>query len=159
MSTVGQREIHIQREVVQFFSDALGYRYLAHWKDRGGSHIEEAFLRDWLKRQAHGDKLITKALHELCQAAALGGGKTLYDANREVYGLLRYGVKIRPEVGEQTVMVWLIDWENPENNDFAVAEEVTVAGVETQSAKDGRPRGFERSETRERRNTTTPRIS
>ncbi|MBL7039232.1 MAG: HsdR family type I site-specific deoxyribonuclease [Pirellulaceae bacterium] len=49
--------------------------------------------------------------------------------NREVYGLLRYGVKVRPDVGEQNVTVWLIDWENPANNDFAIAEEVTVAGV------------------------------
>jgi type I restriction enzyme, R subunit len=46
-----------------------------------------------------------------------------------VYGLLRYGVKVRPEVGEQKKTVWLIDWQNPDNNDFAIAEEVTVAGV------------------------------
>ena len=67
-------------------------------------------------------------LHQLGKAAALGGSKTLYDANREVYGLLRYGVKVRPVVGEQTVTVWLIDWTNPGHNDFAIAEEVTVAG-------------------------------
>ena len=54
---------------------------------------------------------------------------TLYDANREVYGLLRYGVKVKPDVGEQNVTVWLIDWANPDNNDFAIAEEVTVFGV------------------------------
>jgi type I site-specific restriction-modification system R (restriction) subunit len=40
--------------------------------------------------------------------------------------LLRYGVKVKPDVGEQTETVWLIDWENPEANHFAVAEEVTV---------------------------------
>src|SRR5918992_5170845 len=71
-------------------------------------------------------------LFELGKAAALGGSKTLYDANREVHGLLRYGVKVRPEVGEQTVTVWLIDWNDPANNDFAVAEEMTVAGVYTE---------------------------
>ena len=52
-------------------------------------------------RQRHSDKIIDKALFELNKAAALGGSKTLYDANREVYGLLRYGVKVRPDVGEQ----------------------------------------------------------
>ena len=41
------------------------------------------------------------------QAATLDGGKTLYDANREVYGLLRYGVKVRPDVGENTVRALL----------------------------------------------------
>lgn len=132
MSTVGQREIQTQKRVVAFFKDALRYAYLGHWKDREeNSHIEEALLTDWLKRQRHGDKIIGKVLFELRKAAALGGSKTLYDANREVYGLLRYGVKVRPEVGEQTVTVWLIDWDNPANNNLAVAEEVTVYGVYT----------------------------
>ena len=65
------------------------------------------------------------------KAAALSGSKTLYDANREVYSLLRYGVKVRQDVGEQNITVWLIDWVNPDNNDFAIAEEVTVAGEKT----------------------------
>ena len=129
MSTVGQREIRTQRRVIAFFRDALGYAYLGHWKDRSDNrNIEEALLADWLKRRGHGGKIVDKALYELNKAAELGGSKTLYDANREVYGLLRYGVKVRPEVGEQTVTVWPIDWTNPSNNDFAVAEEVTVVG-------------------------------
>ncbi len=40
----------------------------------------------------------------LDKAAALGSSKTLYDSNREVHSLLRYGVKVKPEVGEQTVV-------------------------------------------------------
>ena len=94
-------------------------------------NVERERVADWLKRQGHSDKTIDKALFELNKAAGLGGSKTLYDANREVYGLLRYGVKVRPDVGEQNVTVWLIDWENPSNNDFAIAEEVTVRGENT----------------------------
>ena len=132
MSTVGQREILTQRRVVEFFQEALGYAYLGHWQDRAdNSNVENALLIDWLKRQGHDDRIITKALHELGKARALSGSKTLYDANREVYDRLRYGVKVRPDVGEHTVTVWLIDWENPDNNDFAIAEEVTVAGENT----------------------------
>ena len=130
MSDVGQREIRTQRRVIAFFKDALGYAYLGHWKDRADNgNVENALFADWLKRQGHDDKIITKVLRELTNAAALGGSKTLYDANLEVYALLRYGVKVRPDVGEQNVTVWLIDWKNPGNNDFAMAEEVTVAGV------------------------------
>lgn len=129
MSTVGQHEIRTQRSVIKFFEKALGYSYLGHWKDRvGNSAIEEALLTDWLTRQGHNDKIISKVLFELGKAAALGGSKTLYDANRAVYGLLRYGVKVKPEIGEQNITVWLIDWANPEKNDFAIAEEVTIAG-------------------------------
>ena len=132
MSTVGQREFQTQRRVVAFFQNALGYRYLGRWQDRPDNrNVEETLLTDWLKRQGHGDKIIDKALFELNKAAALGGSKTLYDANREVYSLLRYGVKVRPDVGEQNVTVWLIDWKNPGNNDFAIAEEVTVTGENT----------------------------
>ncbi len=132
MTNVGQREIRTQQRVIAFLQGALGYAYLGHWKDReGNSHIERDLLTDWLSRQGHDGKLINRALFELDKAAALGGSKTLYDANREVYGLLRYGVKVKPEIGEQTATVWLIDWEDPGNNDFAVAEEVTVYGVHT----------------------------
>jgi hypothetical protein len=130
LSAVGQREIRTQERVIAFLRDALGYSYLGHWKDReNNSNIDEERLEGWLRRRGHDERIISRALFELNKAAALGGSKTLYDANRDVYGLLRYGVKVRPEVGEQTVMVWLIDWETPEDNDFAVAEEVTVFGV------------------------------
>ena len=132
MSNVGQREILTQRRVVAFFQDALGYNYFGDWKDRqDNANIEKALLIGWLKRQSHGDNLIAKALFELNRAAALGGSQTLYDANREVYGLLRYGVKVKPNIGAQTVTVWLIDWTNPGNNDFAIAGEVTVTGENT----------------------------
>ena len=129
MSSVGQLENRTQQRVVTFFRKALGYAYLGHWQDHPGNpNVEEKRLTDWLKRQGHRDEIIAKALHQLGKAAAPGGSKTLYDANREVYGLLRYGVKVRPAVGEQTVTVWLIDWKNPAHNDFGIAEEVTVAG-------------------------------
>lgn len=48
--------------------------------------------------------------------------------NKAVYGLLRYGVKVKAGAGEQNQTIWLIDWENPENNHFAIAEEVAVKG-------------------------------
>ena len=132
MRKVGQREILTQRCVVGFFKAALGYAYLGHWQDRADTgNVENALLTDWLKRQGHDDKIIAKVLRELSKAAALGGSKTLYDANREVYDRLRYGMKVQPGVGEQYRTVWLIDWANPGNNDFAIAEEVTVFGTNT----------------------------
>ena len=132
MSEVGEHEFRTQKRVVAFLQDALGYSYLGHWQDRAGnSNIEEQFLFDWLKGQGHSDTIISKSLDKLRKAAALGGSKTLYDANQEVYGLLRYGVKVQPGVGEQTVTVRLIDWENPANNHFGIAEEVTVTGKNT----------------------------
>lgn len=129
MSNVGQIERATQDRVVRLFRHQLGYSYLGNWHDRlDNRNIEEELLRDWLQRQGVDDNLIGRALHLLDQVAALGEGKNLYDANKAVYGLLRYGVKVKPGAGEQSQTVRLIDWENPENNEFAIAEEVTIAG-------------------------------
>ena len=132
MSKVGQREILTQKHVIDLFKDELGYTYLGHWQDRAGnSNVEESLLTKWLLRQGYSGKTIAKVLYELRQARTIGGSTTLYEANHEVYGLLRYGVKVRPDVGEQNITVWLIDWKNLGANDFAIAEEVTVAGEHT----------------------------
>ena len=78
---------------------------------------------------------MTGSFPELCtssrSAAALGGSRTLYEANQKTYELFRYGVKVLREVGEQKQTVRLIDWDNPFTNDFAVAEEVTIVGQHT----------------------------
>lgn len=55
----------------------------------------------------------------------------LYDANKEVYRLLKYGAKISEEAGEAPKTVFFINFENPLENDFAIAEEVTVVGSNT----------------------------
>ncbi|SJN53578.1 Type-1 restriction enzyme R protein [Vibrio ruber DSM 16370] len=129
MSVVGQKERVTQNRVVKFFQDQLGYDYLGNWEYRAeNNNIETERLTQWLKKQGVSNALIVRALHKLDKAAALGEGKKLFDANKEVYRLLRYGVKEKEGAGEQNQTVWLIDWNHPENNDFAIAQEVTVKG-------------------------------
>src|SRR6266581_1135835 len=131
MSTVGQIERATQNRVIKLIREQLGYTYLGNWEVRqDNSNIEERYLRRFLERQGYNDALISKALFELNKVAG-DQVRSLYDINKDVYGLLRYGVKVRPDVGENTVTVSLIDWEKPLNNDFAVAEEVTVEGENT----------------------------
>jgi len=131
MTTVGQLERRTQNRVVKLFRETLQYDYLGDWQDRvGNSNIEEDYLRAFLKKQGYSDDLIGKALYELHKVAG-DQTKSLYDINKAVYGLLRYGVPVKPEAGEHTQTVWLIDWENPHNNHFAIAEEVTVTGEHT----------------------------
>ena len=132
MTPVGELASKTQRRVISHFRDHLGYTFLGNWHERyDNRNIETYHLTKFLKRQGHDPAIIAKALDKLDKAAALGGGKTLYDANRDVYSLLRYGARVRPGLGEQTVTVDLIDWENPAANDFAIAEEVTVTGKNT----------------------------
>jgi len=131
MSTVGQLERKTQNRVVKLFRETLQYDYLGDCQDReGNSNIEEDYLRPFLTKQGYSDDLINKALYELHKVAE-DQTKGLYDINKAVYGLLRYGVPVKPEAGEHTQTVWLIDWKNPLNNHFAIAEEVTVTGEHT----------------------------
>lgn len=129
MSNVGQRERITQNRIVQFFQKELGYRYLGDWQDRDNNkNIETDILITWLKKRGVSDALINRAIRQLDAAAALGEGKKLYYANKDVYRLLRYGVKDKEGTGELNQTVWLIDWNNPEENDFAIAEEVSIKG-------------------------------
>lgn len=129
MSTVGQKERATQDRVVRFFRDQLKYDYLGNWEYREGNrNVETNLLSSWLKKRGVPEALIARTLRKLDMAAALGEGKKLYDANKEVYRLLRYGVKEKEGAGELNQTVWLIDWEDIEANDFAIAEEVTVKG-------------------------------
>jgi type I restriction enzyme R subunit len=129
MAVVGQIERKTQERVVQLFSERLGYEYLGNWEYREeNSHVEEALLMANMLSRGIDAKLAEKALVQLKKAATLGGGRNLYDANQEVYELLRYGVKVKKGVGQLFETVWLVDWVNLELNHFAIAEEVSIKG-------------------------------
>ena len=59
---------------------------------------------------------------------ATDNSKSLYQRNQDTYNLLRYGVQVRVDSGRPTETIHLIDWHNPEVNQFALAEEVTLRG-------------------------------
>ena len=129
MSNVSDPERITQNRVIKLFTDQLGYSYLGHWQDRlNNRNVEPDTLKPWLKQQGHSDEAITKALYELNRENALGDGDNLYTPNEAIYGLLRYGIKIKLDGERHTQTVNLIDWNTPENNHFAIAEEVTVLG-------------------------------
>ena len=110
MSTVGQIEKQTQARVVALLRDRLHYTYLGNWLDRAGNaNIEPERLTAWLASRGVHAALASRAIFEL-QKVSSDTSQTLYDRNREVYRLLRYGIKLKPEVGENTVTVWLIDW-------------------------------------------------
>lgn len=128
MSNVGEVERKTQNRVVQLFQRALGYDYLGSWEERPNNrNIEPEFLRPVLRARGYSEAVIEKALYELGKVAG-DQNKSLYDINKAVYGLLRYGIQVKADVGEQSQTVWLIDWQCPQNNHFALAEEVTVKG-------------------------------
>jgi len=128
MSKIGQPERATQNRVIAVFRDELGYRYLGDWRDRDdNSNIEEHLLTAYLSRNGYGTAQINKAIHAL-RAEADNHSRGLYGNNKEVYKLLRYGVPAKIEAGKVTETVHLINWAEPEKNDFVLAEEVTLRG-------------------------------
>jgi len=131
MSKVGQLERKTQNRIVKLFQDRLKYKHLGNWEDReNNSNVEEEYLRTFLQKKKYSETLIKKAISDL-KKSANRSNMSLYDLNQETYSLLRYGVKVREGLGENYKTVWPIDWEHPEENDFAIAEEVTIKGNRT----------------------------
>ena len=73
---------------------------------------------------------ITSAMDELTRDRS---AMLLEAANREVYLLLKEGIKVsvpdRERGGQKTERVRVVDWEHPENNDFLLVSQFSVTGA------------------------------
>lgn len=128
MTFVGQPERITQNRVIALFRDELGYRFLGDWHERiGNAPIDEALLTAWLTQRGHTPAQIAIVLHRL-NTEATNPHRSLYANNQAVYKLLRYGVPVKTEAGQLTETIQLIDWTDPERNDFVLVEEVTLRG-------------------------------
>lgn len=119
-----------------------------HWETVSALH--ETFGPDGtLKRETSGEVVLLarlrRALERLnpalpAEATAAGIDQLTRDrstmsiaaANRDVYELLKKGVKVsvpdRERGGQKTERVRVIDWENPGANDFLLVSQMTMTG-------------------------------
>ncbi len=123
-----QPERATQERVIKLFREELGYRFLGDRSDRpANSNIDEPLLTAYSTKAGYAPEQVRRALY-LLRKEADNPARGLYENNRAVYGLLRYGVQLKTAAGELTETVHVIDWDHPEENDFALAEEVTLRG-------------------------------
>jgi len=127
-ATIGKAERVTQNRIIKLFCDGLGYRYLNDWSDRpGNSNIEDALVTEHLAFSGYSSEQVSRALY-LLRSEAANPNRSVYDNNKAIYSLLRYGVDVQTAAGQPFKKVHLINWKEPQKNDFAIAEEVTLKG-------------------------------
>ncbi|WP_455526800.1 type I restriction endonuclease subunit R [Huintestinicola sp.] len=128
MPQIDEIEKATQNRVIKFFANKLHYTYLGDLHDKENSNIMQESLYAYLTDKAgYSDKLAKNAIDMLARTSTnLQHG--LYDANKEVYRLLKYGAKVKESTGEAEKTVFFIDFDEISKNNFAIAEEVTVVG-------------------------------
>lgn len=132
-----QRERDYQNHLVERFQEELGYEYLGNWQyakgatvndmGKANSPILDDKVRTFLKEQGHSDLQIEDVLAQLKNKARLGDPKmgSLVQCNNELYDTLIMGIKSQPSPEATHEDVMLFDFENINNNHFAIAEEVS----------------------------------
>ena len=103
----------------------LGYTYLGNLEDIDNRPIKDDLLKKNLEKRGYTKEQISKAVTELVNKSN-NQADSLYKINKEVYSLLRYGRQGVKDDDNNRQTVHYIDWNNIDNNDFYVAEEVSV---------------------------------
>ncbi len=127
MNTV-KPERNTQNRVIKLFTEELGYQYLGNWQYRANnSNIEVEYLTKYLRNANYSHDQISRSIDILTKTANKID-RTLYQNNKAIYQLLRYGIQIKTEIAKNTETIHLINWETPAKNHWGIAEEVTLKG-------------------------------
>ena len=132
MSVDSERKL--QNKVKSWLINDLGYTFLGNLEDQYNTPVKEKLLVASLKKRGYKKEQITRAVAELHSAVA-NQADTLYQVNKAVYSLLRYGKQgVKDDAGHRDT-VHYIDWDDFDKNDFYVAEEVTVLRYDRMTTK------------------------
>lgn len=131
------REREYQNHIVDLFRDELHYHYLGSYEYPDGrppradgqtnGPIIEADVRRFLLAEGRTEMQITETLRQLRAMASLSNRRlgTLIDANTAIYEAFTHGFKAKPTPDDTEQDVMLFDFDHPERNHFALAEEVS----------------------------------
>lgn len=127
MNNEDLRELATQERVIKILGRVHRYQYAGNLKQEENSNIREDDLMRYLTTKGgYADSAARQAVAQLKLAAKCMQKETLFKANQDFYALLRYGPKVDTPEQAQKITVLPIKWADPLDNDFAIAEEVTV---------------------------------
>ncbi len=129
---ITQSERKTQEQVLRLVKDRLpDYHYIGNLKEVENTNLREVSLMSFLTERSEqkltgeqAKSAIRKLKEEIAQCSNF---ETLMETSEKVYERLCYGVSIRRGLNETDLTVHLVDWANPKNNIFEIAEEVTVS--------------------------------
>lgn len=119
-------ERKVQSDIINLLHNVHGYKYLGNLKAQENSNIRRDDLLQFLREQGCTEKQALEAYNKLHADAMCADIQHLYDQNKAVYHDLRYPTQIHEEDQTLSRQTSFIDWQHPERNHFAIAEEVTV---------------------------------
>ncbi len=113
----------LQQRVKSWIINDLGYTFLGNLEDQDNTAIRVDLLRANLVKRGYKKEQIDVAISGLMNLYK-NQLDSLYQVNKKIYSLLRYGRQgVKDDKGNRNT-VHFIDWEHIENNDFQLAEEV-----------------------------------
>ncbi len=126
-TTIDKVERITQNKVIKFFEDPhyLNYKYAGNLIDKENSNIKADSFIKFLQSKKYSEDIIKKAYLKIKEYATCEP-QNLYSANKKFYEILRYGLKDIYDENNKPITIQIIDWDNPTNNIFEIAEEVTV---------------------------------
>ena len=121
------KSLHPEREtqnrIVKFFEKELGYKYLGNLEDGGNFNIRWGDWKKFLSDSGYSEPFVESLQNEFFKTLN-DFSKSPYHTNKEVYRILKYGLKLAEFPGAAPKTVYFINWEEPEKNNFYIAEEV-----------------------------------
>lgn len=117
MIDVGQKEKVTQERVLKLFVEQMGYEYIGNLRRGENGNVVENLFRKFLRENGYSDTSINQAFFYL-QKSANDNSRDLYEVNKEIYNLLRYGIKVKESKGENYQTVWPLNWEEPQKKSF-----------------------------------------
>ena len=125
MTKSAHSERETQNRIVQFFQKELGYTYLGNLADGQNYNVRWGDWKRYLGGTGLSDAFIDAIQTKFAQILS-DFSQSPYHTNKEVYRILKYGLKLAEHPGEAPKTVYFINWKEPDKNDFYIAEEVTV---------------------------------
>ena len=90
-------------------NELLGYSYVGNLKDElNNSNVRVDTLKKYLSSAGYSEYLVNKAVEKVVEESK-ERNRDFYDANKEFYRLLRYGVNVKDENSVPRT-IYLINW-------------------------------------------------